>query len=121
MDVRTLVAGESDVSNLASLLGLQGSFHAAAGAKDAVRISHANHFMKLPEVEVIGLQPLQRFIELLGGRLFGLAVNLGHKECFLPISVAQRLSHANLALTFVVIPTVIEEVDAVVECSAHNA
>src|SRR5581483_11416337 len=50
-----------------------------------------------------------------------MAVNLGHEKCFLAIAVAQCLSHALFAGAAIVIPAVVEEVDAAVERSANDA
>src|SRR5580692_11925053 len=111
MNIGALVAGESDVTDLTCLLGLKYGFHRSPFGKNAVRIGLANHFMELEQIDSIGLQPSQRFIELCCSRGFVSAVNLGHQEGFLAITIAQRLAHANFALAGVVVPAVIEKVD----------
>ena len=59
MNVGTLVAGEADVSDLPLLLGFEHGLHAAATGEDAVGIGVANHFVKLQQVNVVGLQAAQ--------------------------------------------------------------
>ena len=63
----------------------------------------------------------QRLLDLLGGGLFRAAIDLGHQKGFLAIPVAQSLAHAHFALAVVVVPAVVEEVDAVVERGADDA
>src|SRR5262249_730850 len=82
MDAGIFVTGESGVANLAGLLGGVNGFDSAAFGEEAVGILETNIFVKLPEVDVICLQALKRFIELLDGRGFGAAVVLGHDEDF---------------------------------------
>src|ERR1700686_1753844 len=60
-------------------------------------------------------------MQLLGGGLLSLAIDLGHQESLLTVTVAQRLAHANLALPIVIVPAVVEEVDAGIECRADDA
>src|SRR6267378_2469290 len=63
----------------------------------------------------------KRFVELHGGGFFGLAVDFGHEESLLAVAVAQRLAHADFAGPVVVVPAVVEEVDAAVERGADDA
>jgi hypothetical protein len=59
--------------------------------------------------------------QLLFGGLSRLPVDLGHEKRFLPVPIAQSFPHADFAYAAVVVPTVIEEGDSVVECSADDA
>jgi hypothetical protein len=77
--------------------------------------------VELHQVDAIGLQPAQRLVDLARRALLAAAVDLGHEKRFVAIAVAQRLSHADLARPAVVVPTVVEEVDAVVDGRAHDA
>ena len=70
---------------------------------------------------MIGLQPAERFVDLLGRARLGVAVNLGHQECFLPIPVLQRFPHADFAVAAVVVPAIVEEIDALIEGGANDA
>jgi hypothetical protein len=115
------VASEADVAHLARLPGFHSRLHGAARGEDALGVVHANDFVELQHINVIGLEPLERLIDLVGGSLGVAAVDLRHQECLLPIAVAQGLSHADLAVTIVVVPAVVEEVHAMVERGAHDA
>src|ERR1700680_4586091 len=109
MNVRALVAGETDKTDLARLLGFPDGLDRAFG-KNAVWIRIANHFMKLEQINSVCLQPPQRFIELGCSSSLVSAIDLGHQKGLLAITVAQRLAHSNLALSAVVVPAVIEEI-----------
>ena len=50
------------------------------------------------QVDVVGLQPPQRLVDLPGGRLLRAAVDLGHEKDLLAVAVAKRLAHADFAL-----------------------
>src|SRR5712664_1035319 len=121
MDSGTLVAGEADVADLARALRRYHRFQRAVRPKHALRIRHADYFMELHEVDAVGLEPAQRFLDLLGGALPAAAVDLGHEKRLVAVAVAQRLSHAELARATVVVPAVVEEVDAVIEGGADDA
>jgi hypothetical protein len=104
------------VSGSAIIRSLQGH-----DPKDAVRIGEANDFVKLQEINVIGLQPAQRILELLLGRFSISAIDLGHEKYFLPIAIPQRFAHADLAHAVVIIPAVIHEVDPLVDHGPDEA
>src|ERR1700690_2196761 len=121
MNVWTLVTREADKTNLACLFGFQYGLQRSAFSKNAIGIGIANHFMELEQINSIRLQPAQRFIELGYGGSFGSAIDLGHQKGLLAITVTQRLAHANLALSAVVIPAVVEKIDAFVNPCPDNA
>ncbi len=121
MDGGTLVAGEADVPDLARALRREHRFQRPVRPEYTLRIRHADHFMELHEVDAVGLQPAERFLDLLRGALLAAAVDLGHQKRFIAIPVAQRFSHAELARATVVVPAVVEEVDAVIDCAADDA
>ena len=72
--------------------------------------------MDLPHVEVVGLEALEGFFELLHGDVFFAAVgaDLGHDDGLVAFAF-EGVPTTFFALAFVVLPGVIEEVDAVVE------
>ena len=72
------------------------------------------------QVDHVGLQALEGLVDLLGGRLLGAAVDLGHEEDLLAVAVAQGLAHADLAAAVVVVPAVVHEVDAGVDGGADD-
>src|ERR1700694_4421640 len=88
MDVRALVPGESDEANLPGFLRLQDGLHRASGGKNAVGIGIANDLVKLEQINSVGLEALQRIIDLTCCSRLVSAVDLRHQECLLPIAVA---------------------------------
>ena len=64
MYLGTLVPRKTDEAELSRLLSLQDSLQCSSGGKDAVWIGVANDLVKLQEVNVIGLQSFQRFVDL---------------------------------------------------------
>src|SRR6185437_15606336 len=89
--------------------------------EDSLGIVHTDHFVKLQQVDMISLKPAKRFVDLICGGLGIAAVDLRHQESLLPIAIAESLAHADLAFSAVVIPAIIEEVDAFVESRSDNA
>ncbi len=76
--------------------------------------------MVLDEVEVVGAEALEGGVDLLGGA-FGIAgVDLGHEEGLVAVAVAEGHAHALFADAVVVVPGVVEEVDAGVEGGADD-
>src|SRR5579875_197698 len=59
-----LVPREADISHLASLARGQRGLKGAVRAENAVRVTHPDHFVKLNEVNHVGLQTAERFIKL---------------------------------------------------------
>src|ERR1700674_4057164 len=121
MDVRTLVACEADEADLASLLPLQDGLHTSACGKNAIRIGVANHFVELEKIDPVSLKAAQRLVDVGCGAGFSAPVDLGHKKRFLAITVAQRVAHADFALATVVVPTVVEKIDGLIETRADDA
>ena len=105
---------------LPGLLRFQHRLQGAALGEEAIGVLHADVLVELDQVDVIGLQPLERFVDLLGRRLLRAAVELGHEEDLLPIAVAKGLAHADFALALVVVPGVIQEGDAPVHAGADQ-
>ena len=70
MDARILVPGEANVANFPRLLRLQQRLHRAARGKNAIGIFEANDLVKLHEIDMIGLQALERFVDLLRAASF---------------------------------------------------
>ena len=121
VDARVLVPREADEAQLAGLPRRDQRLDAAALGERALGIVVADDLVDLHQVDPLRLQPLERLVELLARRLRGAAVELGHEERLLAISVAERLAHATLALAVVVVPAVVEEVHAVVERAPDDA
>src|ERR1035437_9386023 len=120
VDDGVFVAGEADVADLAGFLCLLEGFDGPAVGEAAVGILHAQVLVDLHEVDVVGLQPLERFVDLAGGGLLCASVKLGHEEDLLAVAVAQRLAHPDLAFAVVVVPAVVHESDAAVDGGADE-
>src|SRR3989441_5069890 len=121
MDGGTLVPGESDVTDLAGAPRRRHRFQRTVRPEHPLRVRHPDHLVELHEVDVGGLQPAQRLVDLLRRRLLGATVDRGHDQRLVAIAVAQRLSHADLAHPAVVVPAVVEEVDSAVDRRADDA
>jgi hypothetical protein len=67
MHRRIVVAGEPDVANLPLLLGFDKRLQCTTRAEDLVHLILSADLMALPEIEVVGTHPLQRFFELFHG------------------------------------------------------
>src|SRR5258707_15805908 len=121
MNVGTFVACEANVTNLAGLLCFEHGFPGSACGKNAVRIVVANYFVKLEEIDAIGLQAAQRLIYLVCCGGFRASIDLGHEKRFLPVAVAKRVAHAYFALAAIVVPAVVEKIDSFIQPCADNA
>src|SRR6266852_8811057 len=77
--------------------------------------------VELQEIDGIGLEAPQRLVNLAGCAFAGAGVKLGHQESLLAVSVAQGLAHADFAGAAVIVPAVIEEIDAFIERGANDA
>jgi len=69
MDGGTLVAGESDVADLACALRRHHRLQRPVRPEHAFRVRHPDHLMELHEVDAIGLEPAQRLVDLPCGGL----------------------------------------------------
>src|SRR5207237_5949886 len=93
----------------------------AAGGKDPIRVFHADDFVKLHEIDMVGLQPLQGFVYLPRCGCFGPAINLGHEKDLLAVTVEQRFAHADFTAAVVVVPGVVHEVYPAIDGGADDA
>src|SRR6266568_3974551 len=121
MDSRILVPGEADIPEFARGTRFAQRGVCALGIEDPVRILEAYDFVVLDQIDVIGLQAAQRFVELSLRLSLRPAVDLRHQEHLLPIAVAKRLPHSDLAGAAVVVPRVVHEVDAAIDCGSYDA
>src|SRR5579859_957341 len=76
--------------------------------------------MKLHQVDAIGLQSLQGFVNLPCGGLLGATVYLGHEENLLTVTVAQSLSHSDFAGAPIIVPAVVHEREPTVDGTADD-
>src|SRR6266403_3134511 len=120
MNVRTLVACEADKANLPRLLGFLDGLHRSAFGKNAVRVGIANHFVKLEEIDPVGLKAAQGLVDLACSGGLIASIDLGHEKSFLAITSAQRVAHADFTLAAVIVPAVIEKMDSVIDCGTDD-
>src|ERR1700694_203217 len=121
MDVRIFMACKADIAQLSRLAGLFQRPLRAFLVEDPIRVFVADDLVVLNEVDAVGLQTAQRFVELSRGRPRRAAVDLGHQEGLLAVPRAQCLAHATLAGAVVVVPRVVHEGDAAIDRSADDA
>jgi hypothetical protein len=107
VDEPIFMAGEADEADFAGFARIEKSLDRAAGRKETIGIFHANHLMELELIDVAGLEPLERFIELLRGGLFSAAIRFRYQE-------------NRLAVTVVLVPGVVHEVNAAVDGGADD-
>ena len=110
------VSGEADVTDLARFFGIEHGLKVRCPLQRTGRDPQAGYFLvKLNQVDMAGLETLQRLVDLPGGGSLGPAIELSHEKGLLAIAVAESFSHADFALSVVVIPAIIEEIDAAIE------
>ncbi len=76
--------------------------------------------MELNEVDMVGLEALERLVDLARGRFLGASVKLSHQENLVAIPVAEGRAHATLAFAGVIVPAVVQEVNAAVNSATDN-
>src|SRR5437773_6400028 len=121
MDRGTLVSCEADVPDPPRILRLEGRLNRTPLGEDSVRILHSDDLMELQEVDDVRLEPPERLLDLPGGRRPRLPVDLGHEEGSFAVAVPEGLSHSDLAPPLIVVPRVVEEIDARVDRGADDA
>src|SRR5258708_20661778 len=115
MDVGIFVSREADIPYFASSLPVDERAIGAFLVEDSMRIVIPQDFVMLHEIDAIGLQPFERLVELPHRFHVRSSVDLRHKKDFLPVAIPERVSHAGLARAVVVVPAVVQKVDATVD------
>ncbi len=82
-----------DVTRLARFLRRDHRLDRAPLGKDPIGIVVVHDLVELQEIDVVGLQPLVRFVDLLLRRRFRATVELHHQKRFFAIAVAQGLAY----------------------------
>src|SRR5258708_29288679 len=113
-----LVTCEADEAYFARLLCFLNSLHGPTRGEDNIRIVEANDLMELQEINYVCLQTSQRLLNLSGSRVLIPAIDLCHQQDLLPVTIAERLAHPDLADAAVIIPAVIHEGDTAIDCGA---
>src|SRR5215203_2673917 len=86
-----------------------------------MRIFVAKNLMVLNQIDLIGLHSPERFLQLFGSLLLCATVDLCHQESSIAVSLAESLPHTNLTRPLVIVPTIVHEVDAVIDCASNYA
>src|SRR5438128_2677365 len=120
MHTRIFMAGKADVANLAGLASLCESGVCSFIVKDAMRVFVPENFMMLDQVDTVHLQTLERFIQLPGRLLLRTPIDFRHDKRLIPVAITKCRTHANLTGAIVVIPTVVEKVDALIYRRPNN-
>src|SRR6267378_1087717 len=120
MDVGILMSREADIPDLARSLPVDERTVGAFPVEDAMWIVIPQDLVMLHEIDAIGLQTLERLVELPRRFCIGSPVDLGHEKDLLSVAVPERLSHAGLALAVVVVPAVVQEVDATIDRRSND-
>src|SRR5690242_16437044 len=121
MDIGAFMPGEANIAHLPRFLGFEHGFHTATLAENAIRITVPNDLMELHEIDMVRLKSPKRFVNLGGCSFLGSAIDFAHQECLLPVPVTQSLAHTNFTRAIVVVPTIVEEVDAVIDSCPNNS
>src|SRR6267378_4467457 len=121
VDARILVSSEAYVAELAGGARFDEGRVRAVVIEDPVRILEANNLVVLDQVDAVGLKSAERRIQLSHRLFFRPSVDLGHQENLVPVSVAQRFSHSDLARAAVVVPGVVHEVDATIDRAPNDS
>ena len=107
---------------------LPSRFGAIEGVDDAaarevpIGIVVVGALVHLPEIQVVGLEPLERLLELAHrhARVAPVGADLGHQEDTLA-PIRDGAAHADLALVFVIFPGVVHERDAGIDRGVDEA
>ena len=77
---------ETNETHLSCLPRRHNRFKGTPFGKNPVGVVQANDFVELHQIEMVGLQPLEGFVQLLHGGLLGAPVQFGHQKDFLPVA-----------------------------------
>ena len=104
-----------------ALFGSHHAFERTIFCEEAIRIVQPDILVILDQIDVVCLEALQGFVDLLGSGFFRAAIEFRHQKRFLTITVTERHSHAFLALAVGVVPAIIEKSDAAIQGRANDA
>ena len=107
------MTGEADEADLPIPLRAIERLDHAAASEVQVGIVVVGALVHLPEIEMIGLEPAQRFLELLHRdfRVAPVRADLRHEEHALA-AIGNRAPHPRFAFVFVILPRIVQERDA---------
>lgn len=121
VDGGVVVAGEADVADFALFFGLDEGFEGAIGAEDLIGFIVAGDLVDLPEVDVVGAEAFELFLESGHGFGFGVFLEFGHQDDLLSFGAGEGFPENAIAFAFVVEVGRIEEGDAEVAGAGDDA
>ena len=115
MNGRVLVAVEADETHFALLFRLSKSFEDAIGRVDELGIVAVDHFVNLPNIEVVGLEAYKRLLEHSHGNILFAAMraDAAYKDDTVSLSF-ESYPKPFLAEPIEIFPGIVEDVDAMV-------
>src|ERR1700676_2669282 len=120
MDVGILVPREADVPELACIAPVDERPIGAFVVEDSMRIVIPQDLVMLHEIDAIGLEAFERYLELPHRFCVRSPVDLRHQKDLLPVAIPEGLPHAGLARAVVIVPAVVQEVDATVDGRSND-
>src|SRR5579862_9771900 len=124
MDLGRLVAGEANEAHLALLFRLRQRLGRASRADKKLRIIIEPDAVNLPEVQVVGLQSAQGFLEHPHGKrgVPSVRANLGHKENLIPqyLEFLKAFAHPVLRFPPVILPAIVKKRHSSVDRLAND-
>src|SRR5215203_5094994 len=95
MNLWVFVPCKTDKSQFPGLLRFeQRELRAFFVVENAVRVFEPQNLVMLNQIDSIGFQASQRFVNLSGGKLFGAPVDFRHQENMLALAVLQKFPHS---------------------------
>lgn len=119
-DGRMLVAGEADVSGLALALCLEDGVDGAVGAEDEVGVVVVIALVDLKQVDVVGLEPAEAFVDLLGGGDGVAGADLGPEKNLVTASL-ERAADMGFAHAVAIVPGGVDEGNAAIDGGLNGA
>ena len=78
--VGAVVAGDSEIAHDFLVASFEQGFHGSALGEDLVDVGHGADVVQLPEVDVIGLEQLERGLDHAHGSIAGPLLGLGGEK-----------------------------------------
>jgi hypothetical protein len=116
MNVGILMAGKSDETDFAILLGFVERFGSASFSDEKVRIIVEGHAVHLPEIEMIGLQTPKRLLQHEQGKaaIATVRASFCHEKNFVTVAFEAR-AHPDFSLAAAILPAIVVEGDSTVD------
>ena len=110
MNLRIFVSGETDEPHLTLPFGVEQGLSRPARRKVPIGIVEIDHFVNLPEIEIVCLQATERFVELLQRHplIASVRTDLRHEKDLLPPAL-QGLPHQLFGASAVVLPGIVQK------------